>query len=506
MHLGNQHDYSKNTLGRSDDRRLAAFKRSRAVVVLEHVERTRRRRGIQTSTEGCVVDNRLYELSADFLAELIERRFSPDGKGGPVGGIPGTRPNAKQRTLTLLNLPDGDEITARVHADGPEHYQSDRFSQQSMSKASAACYAITLLNPSNPRAGILEFSQQVGNGFSGLPYNKPNFIKGTTIPMNFSDNVGAIKVWDLIVSKTPRGMDPFEGYCRFLGRMTNTTLSAYDFMAMGEFNEGGANMILLNELGIRDQPRRNTVYLSYCRACSVMVTTEDAARIFAVIANKGSAPNGDLIMYPGIASFIFNGLRDHGSYDESRMQYEKTGLYGKTGVGGGIMGQVENHPSWVFAGHHSDLNGYGNSGEVLGWIKDLSRLNLVWPGGETRADARRLPPGVSTRKAIDQQLQDLITPQSLALLRSRIEDIKDTVTERNPNKNGFYLKRKLKAQSIVNGTLLLDAVDRRGTQKWYYYVPDSHFLSKIVVDTDPPTADGSKPRMPGSTWSDVWSA
>jgi hypothetical protein len=52
-------------------------------------------------------------------------------------------------------------------------------------------------------------------------------------------------------------------------------------------------------------------------------------------------------------------------------------------------------------------------------------------------------------------------------------------------KSNFYLKLNPKGKPLTDGTLLLEASDREGVLKRYYFMPDSHGLHKIVVERVP---------------------
>jgi glutaminase len=450
------------------------------------------------------IDRTTYELSEPFLEEIIRRRFSPEvegregaqrtgGKGAPVTGIPYMEFDHHRRSLTLLNLTNGAKLTARVH-DIAGRVNDYSFSQQSMSKASAACYAMSIMKERasylspfasyDPLRALTMFIREVGNDFTPAAYNQDVRFPGTQRPMNYSHNMGALLVWSLILkhSSSTSADAAFQGYLDYLGRWTGTTLRVNMDMALAEHRETlesvGPNMHLLRQLKVADE---KLVLMAYCKACAVMVTTEEAASIYAVLASKGRHPRFGQLVFPEHAAHVHNGLRDHGSYDESKTLFSSASLHAKTGVGGGIMGQMAKHQGWVFAGHHSDLNGFGNSGEVLKWVKDMSRLNLRWPAPGSPA-AQNFPPSVTTGRALDQKLRLEMTPDNLAKLEQLIRDIAPTIEQPNPNKNGYYLKLKLKESSTAGGRQLMSAASTRGDMRTYWYVPDNHYMHKIVVE------------------------
>ena len=419
-----------------------------------------------------------HEVSVETLEEMMTRRIAPWGKGGPVTGIPYTEPNAGRRTLTLLNLDTGDEVTCRI-GWGPY-----TFSQQSMSKSSAACYAMDLLGV----YGIHIFKQHLGNQFSGLPYNKPNLLP-SGIPYNYSDNIGALRVWQLIVSKTKSG-DPFANYYNWFCRLTGTnTPSPNLHMAEGEYGERGENWKLLATLGIQQGTQEwRDVYYSYCRACSIKVTTMEMATVFGTIVNSGRNPRTkQQVISPNIARHVYEGSSQHGAYDESIKYLIKAGMSSKTGVDGGIMCQLEAHPRMVMCGHHSDLNFAGNSGEVLKWVEDLSDMTLEWPGSGVRT--HNLPPNVPSGKALDDQLRSVMKPTTLNALQASLtahiaaNKHRDNGRGIYVDKRGFYLKLNPKNKPIEEESAqLAEGTDTAGVLKRYWFMPDTHGLHTIMVE------------------------
>jgi glutaminase len=432
-----------------------------------------------------------YEISPETLAEMMTRRFAPRGKGDPVRGIDYTEPNPGRRTLTLLRLSDGFEVTARI-GFGPY-----TFSQQSMSKPSAACYLMELLG--HDQEGVRMFSTHLGNRFSGLPYNGPNIDPTTNNPYNYSDNIGALKVWKLIVENTKSG-DPFANFYTWFCRLTGTnTPSPNLHMAEAEYIEDGQNWRLLERLGLQQGTDKwRAVYSAYCRACGIKVTSVEAATVFAVLANRGLNPRTkQMVIWPSIARHVYDGMSQHGAYDESVKYAVKAGLASKTGVDGAIMGQLNSHPDFAFCGQHSDLNFAGNSGEVLKWIVDLSRMHLEWPDSGVRTYP--LPPNVPTGEALDKLLQRLLKPTTRAALQARLDEIVSVNSGPDDNKGkfvrqggaqkaGFYLKLNPKNKPIdevLGDALLTEGTDLDGVFKRYYFMPDTHSLHKVLVERVP---------------------
>lgn len=433
-------------------------------------------------------------ISQELLQAIIDSRMSPKGKGKPVAGIPHTRPNDEERTLTLMNITTGTLYTA-----GPPV----QFAQQSMSKPIAQSLAIELM-------GLRAYKQHIGSEASGRTYDSAETLPHRTgVPFNAHVNIGALKVWDLIISNTPDGLDPFENYLQYVRRLAgNDQLSCNEPMAQGEFSfqpasgKISANRTLLRKLqedgALQNDP--DEVLLAYCRACAVMISTADAARICGVIFNRGVAPQTEVRHMPAeVARRTATSMAVSGLYDESGKYFSDTGFQGKSGVDGGVMGAlpVSNRRDIIVAAHHSDLNSAGNSGEALKWIKTLGAMNLVFPEDVATRPARRWlprpsrlsgfpppPPGpkIELKKSprlLDLELRNDMTPDALKKLELKIaEATSGSVVQ----KTGFYLKPAQDEKSIPpDHRFLMAARDKNHILKYYSFVPDVHQLHKIVV-------------------------
>jgi glutaminase len=414
-----------------------------------------------------------YEVSEALCDWLLSNLEQPEEKGAGVAGIPGVNSDRSHRSLSLLNLDSGRMYTA--YSDGG----NTPYSQQSMSKAFAACF---LMSDVVCRMSLSEFTTKLGNMYSGLPYNGINLTNG--IPTNYSDNIGAIEVWGLIYDKLTTSA--VHRYLQFMKKLTgNDQIYINKEMSHGEFSfqpAGGAIPANWHILANRGRAKGTHVgdrtYHSYTDACGIMLRTQDAAMAFGTIANRGVHPRTKEQLIPAnVAEHVFNGLADHGAYDESRYWYSKVLLHSKTGVDGGIMGTLEAHRRMVISGRHPDLNMRGNSIEVLKWIKKLATWRLYWPSGRPRYGD--LPENIVTGKA----LHDLLKSQ---LTDAGVRQLEAAISARSGQANqAYYLKLnpKLKDRAAEGGVVLMEAEDRNHVRKRYYYIADPLYrIPKIVVE------------------------
>ncbi|MCI3203902.1 hypothetical protein DBA20_02860 [Pandoraea capi] len=479
---------------------------------------------------GCGVGRGpIYVVDTTLLDEVIRARMSPVGEGAPVQGIPGTAPRADKRAISLMNTQTGQIVSV-----GDPHH---RFSQQSMSKPMAMALAIRLMGDQPEH-----YRQHIASEPSELPYNDPALMPDGR-PFNSSVNIGALATWMLIHIHTPSGKEPFDLYLELMRELTgNTCLTVNEEMALGEFRycppgaERSRNRLLLAKLtdvGFVDDDsllryalrkhgggtikahttRDGTLapsfvvacrhalsedaLLSYCRACAVMVNTEDMVRVAGVFRNEGVWVDGvdgarKQVLPAAIADYVRHSNDMGGSYEESGTQYAKNAFGGKTGVDGGIFGSLYRHANLVIATHHSDLNAAGNSGEGQKWINALNRLSLTFPSSPGTAKAGSLPltrvRSIATRmpigalglspRDVDRRLQMDMTDETRRSLMDAMPLIDGAPQQ-------FYAKapdgRKSKDQTF-GGTLLVSAADIHGTMKRYYHMSkDRHALGKVVV-------------------------
>jgi glutaminase len=258
----------------------------------------------------------------------------------------------------------------------------------------------------------------------------------------------------------------------------------------------------------------NQAFLDYCRACAIMVNTQDMAKVAAVYRNGGRLIDRNTgvatqVLPKEIADIVHNSNTVSGSYNESGTQLAKNNFGGKTGVDGGIFGSLLGHPDLVVATHHSDLNAAGNSGEGQKWINLLNKLKLRLP--QRAAPQQAAPQRAASRKTglfgmfkntttvanrqselssiapgelglspleLDEKLRSETTTESLRAIASQLS------APPYDKKAGFYMKipdvSKGKDQ-FVGVRRILTAADTKSVLKDYFLAEDDHQLHKVVV-------------------------
>ena len=118
-----------------------------------------------------------------------------------------------------------------------------------------------------------------------------------------------------------------------------------------------------------------TIFKSYTKQCSVMVTTKDIAIMAATFANGGTNPvTHKHIISNEKTNYIIDHMAKHGLYDEAPLWWKQTYLPAKSGVGGIIMIVI---PGIMGIGIVSPpLNKYGNSYKGIKTGKLLANIPI----------------------------------------------------------------------------------------------------------------------------------
>ncbi len=113
----------------------------------------------------------------------------------------------------------------------------------------------------------------------------------------------------------------------------------------------------------------------YNKACSIMVSTRDLAKLSFVLSNDGKNRKGDQLIDPDHARISRTLMATCGTYDYSGDFAIDVGLGAKSGVGGGIMTSTK--AGLGIATYGPKLDSRGNSVVGIEMLKYLSeKLNL----------------------------------------------------------------------------------------------------------------------------------
>lgn len=242
-----------------------------------------------------------------------------------------------------------------------------RFTIQSISKI------ITLMLALNDN-GEEEVFSKVGKEPTGDPFN--SIIKLETYskkkPFNPMINAGAIAITSLIRGKD--NGEKFNNILDFFKKISgNNKLKVDNRVYSSEKLSGDRNRSIayfLKSLRVLSGNVDDVLDL-YFRQCSIMVTSEDIARIGSVLANNGVAPwNGEQIVSRQITKIINSFMVTCGLYDGSGHFAIQVGIPAKSGVGGGILSSVPGR--YGIGVYGPALNRKGNSIAGIEILKKLS--------------------------------------------------------------------------------------------------------------------------------------
>lgn len=262
--------------------------------------------------------------------------------------------------LTVATL-DGN-ITSVGDAQTP-------FSIQSISKIFGLMMAMERLDE--------KLWQRVQMEPSGQPFNSIVQLEWERgIPRNPMINAGAIVVSDVLVSHYSASKSAVLSMVR--GLCNNSSVCVDSRVHHSEITHGARNAALaylMKSFG-NIEADVETVLDHYFWQCALTMSTEDLARSFAFLANRGKCPySGNVITSHRDAQRINALLSTSGMYDQSGQFAFTVGLPAKSGVGGGILAIVPDYG--VIAAWAPPLNSYGNSARGMEMIRNLAnRLGL----------------------------------------------------------------------------------------------------------------------------------
>ncbi len=219
----------------------------------------------------------------------------------------------------------------------------------------------------------IEMSKQMFGGPEMNPLVNPGAIAATSMVKGKSRD----EIWNSILSY----------YSDFAGRPLSVNQEV--FKSESDTNQRNqAIAYLMYAYGyIESEPMRATDI--YTEQCSVNVNARDLATMAATLANAGRNPlTGKQLLQPENVPGVLAVMATAGLYDDSGKWFFRTGLPGKSGVGGGII--AVSPGKFGIAVISPRLDAAGNSIRAQKAIADISNALGGNPlGGNTMAAASR---------------------------------------------------------------------------------------------------------------------
>lgn len=283
-----------------------------------------------------------YQKDIDKIyGELLPRR----GVGKVADYIPALAAADPMQYGISLSTLDGRSCNAGDYGKA--------FSIQSISKVFSFAMVLRILGD--------EIWDSVGREPSGNPFNslvQLEYEQG--IPRNPFINAGALVVTDRLISLYDRPKEALLDFIRSL--CGNDDIYFDQHVARSEREHADRNMALAHFMKSFGNIKNDidTLIDVYCSQCAIAMTCQDLAKSFLFLANRGTNPlNGDRVLSVSQAKRLGAVMLTCGFYDESGDFAFRTGLPGKSGVGGGIVAYIPG--SLSIAVWSPGLNRHGNS-------------------------------------------------------------------------------------------------------------------------------------------------
>ena len=241
---------------------------------------------------------------------------------------------------------DGQEVTA-----GDVDYS---FAIESISKPFTMAMVME-------EKGLDAVYEKIGVEPTGMPFNSILAIElNPKRSINPLVNAGAIASVSMLEAKDAdeRWQKILDGYSAYAGEPLKLINDVYVSEAETNYrNRAIANLLYAYDRLYSDPMEANDVYT---KQCSVGVTARQLAMMGATLANGGVNPKtGKRVLHEDYVDEVLAVMLMAGFYDESGEWAYRTGLPGKTGVGGGIVAVVPGQLAIV--GFSPRLNEAGNS-------------------------------------------------------------------------------------------------------------------------------------------------
>ncbi len=274
--------------------------------------------------------------------------------------------------IPQLAVADPKKIGICVATHIGESYRAgdchDRFTMQSIVKP--LILLLALMDSGEEKVRALVGVEATGKPFDAFNYSDQALTGAHINPMI---NTGAIALCTLIHG------DSYEvKFTRLLALARklagNQDLGIDHAVYLSEKETGSKNRALvymLKAYGMIDDPAEELLDC-YFKACSILVSCVDLARIANVFAHHGTDPASGEQMFPrAFARYVNATLATCGMYDGSGEFALHVGFPAKSGVGGGIMGVIPNRMG--VAVFSPALDKRGNSVAGIHMLTELSR-------------------------------------------------------------------------------------------------------------------------------------
>ncbi len=261
---------------------------------------------------------------------------------------------------------------ALVTADGKVYTAGDIKSEVSIQSISKVFTMAKVMEESGPDA----IANTIGVDATGMRFNSIVSIefsqKALGGPeMNALVNPGAIAATSMVKGATRADVwNSILGfYSDFAGRPLSVNQEVFKSEAETNQRNQAIGYLMLAYGYIKTNPLQATDV--YTEQCSVNVNAKDLAMMAGTLANAGKNPvTGKFVMNPALVPRVLAVMATAGLYDDSGKWLFRTGLPGKSGVGGGVI--AVSPGKFGIAVISPPLDDAGNSVKAQKAIADIS--------------------------------------------------------------------------------------------------------------------------------------
>jgi glutaminase len=307
-----------------------------------------------TTTTTTTETARGSELQA--LVDDVYEKYAPLREGNVATYIPELS-KADPETFGVCVATANGQVFEAGNCDAP-------FTIQSISKPFTFGMALEEL-------GFDRVMRHVGVEPSGDAFNSIELQNNCNRPFNPMVNSGAITVTALL--HQIHGARTFEHVLNRFSAIAGRPLTIDEDVYESERRTGHRNRaiahLLLNFGVVHDEAEEALDV--YFRQCSILVTARDLAMMAATLANGGKNPiTGKQVLGVGNVPEVLAVMATAGLYDDSGKWLYRTGLPGKSGVGGGLI--AVSPGKFGIAVVSPPLDDAGNSVRAQNAIADIS--------------------------------------------------------------------------------------------------------------------------------------
>ena len=216
--------------------------------------------------------------------------------------------------------------------------------------------------------------ERMGVEPSGAPFNSLTLLEyNNGKPRNPMINSGAIVICDILISHFEHPKAELIEFIRSLSGNQNIHYS--ERVAESEKRTGHRNMSLIYLMKAFGNIKNDIdeVLDLYFNLCSIEMTCRELASTFLYLAGYGSCPyNSEKVISVSMSKRINAIIQLCGMYDEAGEFSFRTGLPGKSGVGGGIVAVCPN--KYSIAVWSPKLNPNGNSFKGMEFLEQFTTV------------------------------------------------------------------------------------------------------------------------------------